>query len=435
MSDRIFNRFAAASRRGFVKGAGVAAAAGAMAGHLLRAPRARGASTQDVLRVGLVGCGGRGTGAAAQALAADKNVQLVALGDVFADRLESSLALLQKKEEVASRIDVPKERRFVGFDAYKGVIDSGIDVILLTTPPHFRPLHMQAAVDAGKHVFAEKPVAVDAPGVRKVLAACADAKKKNLSVLSGLCWRYHQPHVETIRRVHDGAIGEIRAIFANDFRGPIWAKPRKPGWSDMEYQMHNWYYFPWISGDFNVEQHVHLLDTCSWALKGQYPVKAYGTGGRAWRNDAETGTIYDHHAVTFEFANGMKLMSHCRQYSGCLNNTEVTLVGVKGEAAVVTPDLRITTGKRTWKPREDKSDKYQSEHDALFAALRRGQRIDNGDYMAKSTLMGIMGRMASYTGQLITWDQAMDSKEDLSPAKYEWGALPPPVIAVPGPKA
>jgi len=213
------------------------------------------------LRVGLVGCGGRGTGAAAQALNADKNVKLVAMADAFEDRLKGSLKTLHK-QDIREKIEVAQENQFVGFDAYKEVIKR-VDVVLLATPPHFRPIHIKAAIDAGLHVFAEKPVAVDAPGVRAVLAACEEAKRKKLSVVSGLCLRHSPSYREMIRRIHKGEIGEVQSMQANDFRGPIWVKPRQPGWSDMEYHMHNWYYFTWLSGDFNVEQHVHMLDLCS----------------------------------------------------------------------------------------------------------------------------------------------------------------------------
>jgi predicted dehydrogenase len=243
---------------------------------------ARGAyvTGSDVLRVGLIGCGGRGTGAAAQALAADKNVKLTAMGDAFKDRLESSLAELNKDQTIAAKIDVPQDRCFVGFDAYKAVIASGVDVVLLASPPQFRPLHLGAAVEAGKHIFAEKPVAVDAPGVRSVLTICEEARKKNLSVVSGLCLRNSLGFQETIQRIHDGAIGDVLTLQANDYRGPIWVKPRQPDWSDMEWQMRNWYYFTWLSGDFNVEQHVHYLDVCAWVMNGEYPVRAVGMGGR-----------------------------------------------------------------------------------------------------------------------------------------------------------
>ena len=223
------------------------------------------AAGDDTLKVGLIGCGGRGTGAATQALNADSRVKLTAMADAFADRLYMSLRSLKATEGLESKLDVPTERQFVGFDAYQQLLESGVDVVLLASPPHFRPMHLRAAVDAGKHVFAEKPVAVDAPGVHSVLHSCAEAKRKGLSIVSGLCLRYHLPFQEAIHRIHDGAIGEIRTLLANDYRGPIWVKPRKPDWSDMFWQMQNWYYFTWLSGDFNVEQHIHNLDVCAWA--------------------------------------------------------------------------------------------------------------------------------------------------------------------------
>src|SRR6516165_4725503 len=234
----------------------------------------------DLLKVGLIRCGDRGTGAAAQALHADRNVKLWAMGDAFRDKLETSLGILQRDRTLQGKIDVTAERRFVGFNAYREVIGSGVDVVLLCTPPHFRPLHLRAAVQANKHVFAEKPVAVDARGVRAVLATCAEARRRNLSVVSGLCLRYSNAYREMIRRLHDSAIGDIKALQANDLRGTIRVFPRQQSWSDMEWQMRNWYYFTWLSGDFNVEQHVHLLDLCAWLMRGAYPVRANGTGGR-----------------------------------------------------------------------------------------------------------------------------------------------------------
>ena len=290
------------------------------------------AAGSDVLRVGLIGCGGRGTGAAAQALRADSNVKLVAMADAFEDRLEQSLDILQKDEKVAGKLDVKPDHRFVGFDAYREVLDSGVDVVLLCTPPHFRPLHLRAAVEAGKHVFAEKPVAVDAPGVRSVLATCELAKKKGLSVVSGLCLRYDNGFRETVRRIHDGAIGEVVALFANDYRSGRWAKPRQPDWTDMQYQMRNWYNFTWLSGDFNVEQHVHFLDVCAWVMKDQYPVKAVGMGGRQVLTEPEYGQIYDHFSVVYEYADGAKLFSNCRQQPRCKNDMSAQVIGTRGRA-------------------------------------------------------------------------------------------------------
>ncbi len=398
----------------------------------LRLGRARAASN-EVLKVGLVGCGGRGSGALVQALTADANTRLVALGDAFEDRLEQALVKFEKNETVGSRVDVPKERRFVGFDACQGVLDAGVDVVLLATPPHFRPQHIAAAVAAGKHIFAEKPVAVDAAGVRAVLASCEEAKRKNLAVVSGLCWRYDTGAREMMKRIHAGAIGDLRAVHANDFRGPIWVKPRTKEQTDLEWQMRNWYYFSWLSGDFNVEQHVHYLDLCSWALKNEYPVKAWGTGGRTWRSGPEYGNIYDHHATTYEFASGVRVMSHCRQYPSAHNDSSIQFIGSKGTAIFSDKQISVTAGKKTWEAPADRNDKFQSEHDEFFASIRKGKPLNNGDYMARSTLLGIIGRAASYTGQLITWDKAFASEERLGPTTYDWKVpLPVTPVAVPG---
>jgi len=415
------------TRRRFIQSTGAMLAAGAVVTN-----SAGQVSPGETLRVGLVGCGGRGTGAAAQAMQADLNVKLVAMGDAFSDRLEGSLATLQKQENIAEKIEVPKENRFVGFDAYQQVIGSGVDVVLLATPPHFRPIHLKAAIDAGKHVFAEKPVAVDAGGVRSVLATCEEAKRQKLSVVSGLCLRYSHGFQEVISRIHDGALGEVLALQANDFRGPIWVKPRKEGMTDMEYHMRNWYYFTWLSGDFNVEQHVHYLDVCSWVMNNRYPVKAVGLGGRQVRTGAEFGNIYDHHSVIYEFENGAKLFSNCCQQANCRNDMSVQVMGEKGVAHISERRLRMETAE-PWVYRGEKNNIYQTEHDEFFAGIRKGEPINNGEYMAKSTLLAIMGRMATYTGKEITWEAALASKEDLSPDGYGWGANPPKSpIALPG---
>lgn len=382
------------------------------------------------LRVGLIGCGGRGTGAAAQALEGDKNLKLVAMGDAFEDRIKTSLEAL-KKEAIAEKLEVTPERCFVGFDAYKRVIENS-DVVLLATPPHFRPIHIKAAVDAGRHVFAEKPVAVDAPGVRAVLKACEEAKRKKLAVVSGLALRYSNGFRETIRRLHAGQAGEITALQINDFRGPIWVKPRQPGWTDMEYHMKNWYYFTWLSGDFNVEQHVHMLDVCAWIMKEQYPVSAVGTGGRAARNGPEYGNIYDHHAVIYEYASGVKLFAQCRQIAGTANEIAVHVMGSKGNAVLTSRGFNINSEEK-WRFTEQMDNHFQIEHNELFGGIRKNEPVNNGEYMSKSTLMAIMGRMATYTGQKVTWEQAMNSTEDLSPSGYDWDAKPPvSEVAIPG---
>ncbi len=406
-------------------------ASGAVAASVASVRRAHAAPAPAPLRIGLVGCGGRGTGAAAQALQADPGAVLVAMGDTFADQIDAAHERLSQNPAIAARLDVPKLRRYVGFDAYKGVLDADVDVVLLATPPHFRPRHLRAAIDAGKHVFAEKPVAVDVPGALSVLAACEEARRKRLAVGSGLCFRYDHSYRECVRRIHEGAVGDLRVLQVTDFRGPIWVKHRQPGWSDMEWQVRNWNHFSWLSGDFNVEQHVHYLDIASWVMKGEYPVRAYGTGGRAWRMGPEHGNVYDHHTVTFEYASGVKLFASCRQYSDCHKDISLNAIGQSGSAVISDTAVKIA-GKRKWEASGPRNDKFQTEHDELFASLRKGQPLNNGEYMAKSTIMGIMGRMATYTGRLVTWDEVMRSSEILGPPKYEWGPLAMAPVAVPG---
>src|SRR5262245_3104654 len=409
-------------------------AASAAAGAALAVVPAVHAAGGDTLRIGLIGCGGRGTGAASQALRADQNVKLVAMADAFEDRLQESLTTLKADEKIAAKIDVKPDHCFVGFNAYKDVLASGVDVVLLTTPPHFRPMHFDAAITAGKHVFAEKPVAVDAPGVRSVLDTVELARKKGLAVVSGLCLRYDNGFRETVKRIHGGAVGEIVALQANDYRGSNWGKPRKKEWTDMQYQMRNWYNFTWLSGDFNVEQHVHFLDVCAWVMKNEYPVRAIGTGGRQVRTRPEHGHIYDHFSIVYEYAGGAKFFSNCRQQLGCSNAMSANVLGSKGRA-----DLSERRNGLVIRTTEDlyytgpTNNMYQTEHDELFASIRDGKPLNNGEYMAKSTLLAIMGRMAAYTGKVITWDMAMNSKEELKPPQYDWAIkLPEPPVAMPG---
>jgi len=388
----------------------------------------------DELKVGLIGCGGRGTGAAEQALKADRNVKLFAMADAFDDKIQASLTRLQADREIVNKIDVPAARRFTGFNAYQQVI-AACDVVLLCTPPHFRPMHMRAAVQAGKHVFAEKPCAVDAPGVRHVLETCRDAQRRNLSIVSGLCLRHDNGFKDTVQRIHDGAIGDIVALQANDLRGPIWRRERTDDMSEMTWQMRNWYYYTWLSGDFNVEQHVHYLDVCAWLMRDTYPVRCYGTGGRQTRTEAHFGHIYDHFAVVYEWENGVKLYSMCRQQTGCRNDMSGHVLARRGTALLAERrrglSLRTDANERVYEG--PANNMYQTEHDVLFASIRNGRPINNGEYMAKSTLMAIQARMAAYTGQMVTWDQAMNSREDLSPAGYTFDSQPPAApIAMPG---
>jgi myo-inositol 2-dehydrogenase / D-chiro-inositol 1-dehydrogenase len=422
------------TRREFLKSS--AALGATLAVPAILPGRALGADSAAVLRVGLIGCGGRGTGAAAQALKADPNVELTALGDVFADRLQNSLRSLQSSAEVAARVRVTSDKCFLGFDAYEKVINSGVDVVLLAAPPGFRPQHLAAAVAAGKHVFAEKPMAVDGPGVRSVLASAAVAKEKNLSLVAGFCYRYHDGVRALMQKVHAGDIGEIRAIHTAYNTGPVWCKPRQPGWTDMEWQMHNWYYFTWLSGDHIVEQACHNLDKMAWAMKDVPPVSCSAVGGRQVRTGGEFGHIYDHFGVVYDYENGVRGFHFCRQIANAAADNSDYFMGADGVAHIVRSFTGpfVIRGKNSWRFREQRpSDMYQNEHDELFASIRRGQPINDGVWMAHSSLLGIMGRTAAYTGQVVTWEAALNSQENLLPAKLSWDtAISVPPVAMPG---
>ncbi len=408
---------AGTNRRGFLKTASAIAGGAALAG--LSIQRGAHAAENNQLKIGLIGCGGRGTGAAANALAADPNTVLTAMADAFEDRMEDSYKNLIK--QYSDRVNVPKEKRFSGFDGYKQVIND-VDVVLLCTPPQFRPMQLKAAIEAGKHVFCEKPVAVDAPGIRSVLQSTKMAQEKGLNLVSGLCWRYHHAVKETMQRILDGAIGDVLSVQSNYLTGTLWH--RGPQETEMAYQMRHWYYFTWLSGDFNVEQHVHSLDKAIWAFGDVPPIKAYGLGGRQVRVEQPTyGDIYDHMAVVFEYPDGKKVHSYCRQQAGCYSITSDEILGTKGRA-VVTPKHSID-GENPWQFRGEGGNMYVLEHEALFKAIRSGEPINNGLYMANSTMMGILGRMVCYTGKEISWEDAMASTQDLSPASYAWDADPP----------
>jgi predicted dehydrogenase len=419
------------TRRDFLK-TGTAVVAGSVAANFSLSSGVYAAGS-DILRIGLVGCGGRGTGAAAQALTADPRTQLVALGDVFADQLESSLNSLKAQSGIGSRVTVDDEHKFVGFDNYKQVIDS-VDVVLLAETPHFRPQHLRAAVEAGKHVFCEKPVAVDAPGVRSVLETCKLAEEKGLSVVSGLCWRYHNGMKATFEQIHNGAIGEITALQGSYNSGGVWdpRRTREQCSSEMEHQLRNWYYYTWLSGDFNVEQHIHTLDKMAWAMKDVPPVSASGTGGRQQRTDPKYGNIYDHFSIVYEYANEVKAFCRCRHMQGCSNDVTDHIYGSKGRVDVFKHRIYDYQGNETWRFDGKNNNMYQTEHDELFASIRAGKPINNGYYMSMSTMLAIMGRMVAYTGKTLSWEQALNSKEDLRPPKYEWAEIARPAVAMPG---
>lgn len=383
----------------------------------------------QILRVGLIGCGGRGSGAASQALAADPMARLTAMGDAFPDQLAKSLANLQ--QVAPKQLAVPPERRFTGFDAYAKVINSGVDVVVLATPPGFRPLHLRAAVAEGKHVFCEKPMAVDAPGVRSVLESAAEAKRKNLSLVSGFGWRKKYASRIALNKIHQGAIGEILAIHSVYHTGPLWSFPRQSDWSDMVWQMRNWYYFTWLSGDHIVEQAVHSIDKMAWVMQDVPPLRATAQGGRQSRTSPEFGHIFDHFSVVYEYPNGVRGYLSTRQQAGCANDISDWIVGSKGVCRIGR--THSIKGETDWHYQGPENNSLQTEHDELFAAIRAGTPLNEGVWMAQSTMQAILGRMAAYTGQTISWEQALNSKEDLTPARYAWDlplAVPP--VAIPG---
>ncbi len=413
------------TRRNFLKHSTLAAVGGAVATKLSLAPGAYAAGS-DTIKVGLIGCGGRGTGAADNAIHSAQGVKLVAMADAFQDRLDRSLKTLQEK--AGTGVEVPEESRFVGFDAYQKVIASDVDYIILATPPAFRPEHLKAAVAAGKNLFCEKPVAVDGSGIRSVLATYEEAKKKNLNIVVGT-QRHHQAgYIETLKRVQDGAIGNILAARCYWNTGGLWMKPRQPDWSDMEWQLRNWLYFTWLSGDHIVEQHVHNLDVVNWA-KEAHPVRAVGLGGRQQRTGPEYGHIFDHFAIDYEYADGMHLMSMCRQIPGCANSVSEALTGKKGFCQVNEYSI---TGMKNWKYAGDKINPYVQEHTDLIAGIRSGKTLNELKTLAESTLTAIMGRMSAYSGKAVTWEQAMNSGQKLGPEKLAWDHLPVPAVAIPG---
>ena len=399
------------TRREFV---GVAAAALALP--------ALGQEEPEPIRIGICGCGGRGTGATANCLGSSRNVKLVAMADLYEDRLARSRDILTKRGHA-----VEDKNCFFGFDAYKRMLETDIDLALFATPPGFRPMQVEAAIHANKHVFMEKPVAVDPVGVRRVIATGEEAKKKGLAMVAGTQYRHQQSFMESVAEIHAGRIGDVLSgrIYYNT--GPIWVRTRKKGMSDMEWQTRNWYYFTWLSGDHIVEQHVHTIDVMNWVLNGP-PVRALAMGGRLVRTGEKHGNIYDHFAVDYEFKGGRHVMSMCRQMRGADPRGGAHFVGAKGRAAVYSGRVG------TWKF-EGKSSlgmAYVQEHTDLIASIRAGKPLNEARQVAESTLTAIMGRQAAYTGKVIKWDDLMKSDLDLSPPKYEMGPLAVRPVPRPG---
>ncbi len=408
---------AARSRRDFIKASSLLVAGGAVPGGLSVA-RAAHAFGSDEIKIGLVGCGVRGVSAAIQALNTAEvddsqlngPMRLVAMADVFGDNLQKAYRSLRGKH--GAKVDVPRQRRFSGLDACQRVLDCDIDLVILATPPGWRPLHFEAAVQAGKHVFMESPVATDAPGIRCILAANEDAKRQGLSIAVGAKRRREARYRETIQRLRDGAIGDFTyaRVYWNGNGG--WVRPRQKGQTELEYQLRNWHYFNWLSGDHIVEQHIHNLDVINWLLR-DHPIECNGMGGRQVRAGGEYGEIYDHHFCEFTYANGVRMFSQCRHMQGCWNNVSEHVHGTRGRADISGAKIYDASGDLVWKGQGDGKDQ-QVEQDDLFAALRRGVVYNEVNCAAQSTLTAILGRMATYSGRRIQWQDAINSTQSLA---------------------
>ena len=413
-----------ASRRSFVQKTALAT------GGLLSVPFSLDAmahvSDNKKLKLALVGCGGRGSGAAVQALTADDKVELVAMADAFGDRLEKSLKGIQDHFEGEKKIEVNEKNRFVGFDAYKKAIDLA-DVVILTTPPGFRPYHFEYAIANDKHVFMEKPLATDPVGIRKVLETAKLAKQKQLNVVVGLQRHYESKYIDLHQKISSGAIGKIRSgqVYWND--GGVWVNKRKPGQNELEYQMRNWYYFNWLCGDHILEQHIHNIDVANWFI-GDYPVSAQGMGGRQVRNGIDHGEIFDHHFVEFTYASGAVVSSQCRHQKGCMNRVDEVFQGSKGAVELGKAIITDLEGNQTYKYNEkwgEEPNPYQVEHDRLFASIRNGDVISDTENGARSTMTAILGRMATYSGKKISMEEALNSNLQLMPEEVTWDSTPP----------
>ncbi|MEN8695448.1 MAG: Gfo/Idh/MocA family protein [Akkermansiaceae bacterium] len=377
------------------------------------------AGGSDEIKIATIGTGGRGRGATAQSLNIE-GTKLVAVADAFRDNAQRAVNGL--KNQFKDKVDVPDSRIFDGFDGYRAAIDAA-DVVLLTSTPGFRPEHFEYAVEQGKHVFMEKPVAVDAPGIRRVLAAAQKADEKNLKVVCGLQRHYQNNYIETLNQLKTGLIGEITSAQVYWNSGGVWVRDRQPGMSEMEYQMRNWYYFNWLCGDHIVEQHVHNIDVMNW-FKGGPPVKAQGMGGRQIRVGEQFGEIFDHHYVEFTFADGSVMNSQCRHQKGTLNRVTEVIGCQNGRA--MPGRILDAKGKTVWRFRGKNNDAYQTEHDVLYRHIREDKPINNAYYTAASTMTAILGRMATYSGKELKYDEALEKGRSIMPKEYGWDADPGP---------
>jgi len=445
-----FSSLLSPSRRDFMKLGSAAVVGSAVASSFPMSANAF-YSSDDVIKIGIIGCGGRGTGATVQALSTKENIKLVAMADVFSDRLEESYEQITNPDAghaaaVAGRVDVPQERRFVGWNAYQQLIPL-VDVVLIATPPGFRPIHFEAAIAANKHVFMEKPVATDAPGIRRVLETAEIAKQKKLNVVVGLQRHYQAEYQEWVERIQNGMIGDITTARVYWNSGGVWVRDRASlektagrKLTEMEYQMRNWYYFNWLCGDHIVEQHIHNIDVANW-VKDAHPVRAQGQGGRLVRTGLDHGEIFDHHFVEYEYADGSRMISQCRHMPNTMSRVTEAFHGTNGTAP--RPGQLVSASGHTLFQHDSREDKnpYQVEHDELFAAVAAGQyKFSNAENGARATMTAIMGRLCTYSGQLIEWDDAINSEISIMPKTFAWDANPPVMpdangryaIAVPG---
>lgn len=414
------------TRKEFCRNATLAAGGGLLLSSLPFGAGAYAAGS-DTLKLAVVGCGGRGTGAVNQALTADSGVQLVAMADAFRDRLDESHSNLSQRYGDTDQMNVPDEHKFTGFDAYKHAIDLA-DVVILAATPGFRPKHFEYAVDQGKHIFMEKPVATDVPGIHRVLEAGRKAQVNNLNVVVGLQRHYQNNYREVLKRVENNEIGKILSgqVYWNS--GGVWVRERQPDQTEMEYQMRNWYYFNWLCGDHILEQHIHNIDVANWFI-GEYPVSAQGMGGRQVRTGKDHGQIFDHHFVEFTYPGGAVISSQCRHQPNTMSRVDEVFQGTKGTIHTDGSDRGIMKSRHDnilydHDGRED-TNPYQQEHNELFTSIRSGGVISDVENAAKSTFTAIMGRMATYTGQVIEWDTAIKTDEVLVPDEIDWDSTPP----------
>lgn len=406
------------SRRHFLKSSGMAL------GSIPFISLADHFGVSNTIKVGLVGCGGRGSGAVVQALAADQHVVVTALADAFQDQIDQTLLILNKKDP--NRVDVPRERQFVGFEGYKALIDSGVDVVLLCSPPNFRPDHLEYAVGAGKHIFCEKPIAVDIPGLKRVMESVRISKEKKLNLVSGFCFRYSTPNREIMKRIQGGDIGDIKSVTTFRYGGELTLKERKNTWTDFEHQLRNWYYFQRYASDLIVEQSIHSVDYMNWIMGNKLPKAVSATGGRQSRSWEALGNTFDHFAVEYDYGDGVKGMHFSRQQNGTESRNSVEVTGTTGFVDVNIMKNYNIHGAKPFEYGGIINNMYQTQHDELMAAIQQGQMVNDGDFMVNSTLLAIWGKLAAYTGKRISYEQVMSSKEELGPHSndYHWSMSP-----------